>query len=143
MKKVMLFFAAVFAAFCFSSCEEEKEEQVDVQQVYYRLCSFNDTEQEDIYVFEYDNNDKIVQEHFILNIGKGENTDYIMARPNTSFVVLYCKQIYYDELLDFVHTYYYKVVNNLDRDSQYNDFYFVGGEEITQEEFEAMKEQKK
>ncbi|MGM9820046.1 MAG: hypothetical protein ACI3Z9_04475 [Candidatus Onthomorpha sp.] len=140
MKKVMLFFAAVFAAFCFSSCEEEKEDTVDVQQVYYRLHSAAFCDHEDIYIFEYDKNDKIVQESYILNLGRGEHTEYRLARLNASYVVIYCRENYHSDFDGSITTYYTRTLGNIEE--QYNEFW-LDGEYITQEEFEAMKEQKK
>lgn len=141
MKKALLLFAAVFAAFCFSSCEEEKEEQVDVKQVYYRLHSWADTENENIYIREYDKNDSCVLKNYIDYLGKSEYSEYRMAKPNTDYVTIYWEQTYYG-FDGLTYKIFAKMKSKLDRTTQYNDL-FLAGEEITQEEFEAMKEQKK
>ena len=142
MKKALLLFAAVFAAFCFSSCEEEKEEQVDEKQVYYRLYSRSSTENENIYIREYDKNDSCILQSYIEYLGKDKYSDYRIAKPNTDYVIIYCKQSYYD-YDNSVYNYYAKMIKELDRSIQYNDLWLNNVEEITEQEFRELQEQKK
>lgn len=141
MKKALLFFAAVFAVFCFSACEEEKDEQVDVQQVYYRLHSWADTENENIYIREYDKNDSCILKSYIEYLGKSEYSEYRMAKPNTDYVTVYWEETYYG-FDGSTYKIFAKMKSKLDRVTQYNDL-FLTGEEITEQEFRGVQEQKK
>ena len=137
----MLFFAAALAAFCFVSCEEEKDEQVDVQQVYYRLHSWADTENENIYIREYDKNDSCILKSYIEYLGKSEYSEYRMAKPNTDYVTVYWEETYYG-FDGSTYKIFAKMKSKLDRVTQYNDL-FLTGEEITEQEFREVQEQKK
>lgn len=141
MKKALLFFAAVFAVFCFVSCEEEKDEQVDVQQVYYRLHSWADTANENIYIREYDKNDSCILKSYIEYLGKSEYSEYRMAKPNTDYVTVYWEETYYG-FDGSTYKIFAKMKSKLDRVTQYNDL-FLTGEEITEQEFREVQEQKK
>lgn len=141
MKKALLFFAAVFAVFCFVSCEEEKDEQVDVQQVYYRLHSWADTENENIYIREYDKNDSCILKSYIEYLGKSEYSEYRTAKPNTDYVTVYWEETYYG-FDGSTYKIFAKMKSKLDRVTQYNDL-FLTGEEITEQEFREVQEQKK
>ena len=141
MKKALLFFAAVFAVFCFSACEEEKEEPVDVQHVYYRLHSWADTENENIYIREYDKNDSCILKSYIEYLGKSEYSEYRMAKPNTDYVTVYWEETYYG-FDGSTYKIFAKMKSKLDRVTQYNDL-FLTGEEITEQEFREVQEQKK
>lgn len=141
MKKALLFFAAVFAVFCFVSCEEEKDEQVDVQQVYYRLHSWADTENENIYIREYDKNDSCILKSYIEYLGKSEYSEYRTAKSNTDYVTVYWEETYYG-FDGSTYKIFAKMKSKLDRVTQYNDL-FLTGEEITEQEFREVQEQKK
>lgn len=134
--------AALFACiFGFAACEEEKEELIDVQQVYYRLHSWADTENENIYIREYDKNDSCVLKNYIDYLGKSEYSEYRMAKPNTDYVTIYWEQTYYG-FDGLTYKIFAKMKSKLDRTTQYNDL-FLTGEEITEQEFREIQEQKK
>ena len=137
----MLFFAAVFAAFCFSSCEEEKEEQVDVQIKYYCLSSGGASEHENIYVREYSASDELLRGFVVAHLGAKEETSYLPAHPDANYLFLFYETTYCSSYDSTIYNFYQKQTVMLHNGNNY--IVLAGGEEITEQEFRELQKAKK
>lgn len=128
MKKVMLFFAAVFAAFCFSSCEEEKEEQVELSYTLYAVDKQEedvDVDILDVVIFEIDKQGKAVDKKCISRLSYGNDVTITTTKNDVSRLEIYSYRI----------GKYYFLSKSLNKNSKNEICPIVGASVISEQEY--------
>lgn len=136
MKRLVLFAAAISCVLGFVACNEEEKEEVTPLKpdVYYRLCSYSNTEYSDILIRELDKDSNVIAQSVIFSLLQSEKTDYRLTRPQTVFLQIYAKQTERDYFDNSTRSWFFTSIDHINRSNQYNDLY-LSGVRITEAEY--------
>lgn len=120
----------------FVACNDEEKEEVTLLKpdVYYRLCSNFNEENNGILIHELDRDSNIVHSSYIPSLGKSEKSSYRLAYPGVVCVSVYHQRIFHS-VIAAPDTAYFHTVQYFMGGIQYNDLYLNGITEITEAEY--------